>query len=103
MNRSNSDNSSDSNEDEDDEELDDVIISRLRKKATLLKQLGGEVPKEILSVFDNSKTAEDIIAEIEKEIPPDQTDNAIFKQPKPPEIRNKGKIDSFRINFHFYL
>lgn len=33
------------------------------------------MPKEILSVLDNSKTAEDIIAEIEKEIPPDSVDD----------------------------
>lgn len=89
----NSDENSSDDEDEDDEELDDVIISRLRKKATLLKQLGGEVPKEIMSVFDNSKTAEDIIAEIEKEIPADSNEMiTIPSEPKPPEIPNKGKI-----------
>lgn len=66
-------NYSDSDEDKDDEneDLDHVIITRLRKKALLLKELGGVVPKEIVSVLDQSKTAKDIIAEIEKEIPPD--------------------------------
>lgn len=56
-------------DEDNDEEDDDIIIARLRTKALLLKKLGGEVPKEIQGVFDDTKTAEDIIAEIEKEIP----------------------------------
>ncbi|XP_065202431.1 nuclear receptor corepressor 2-like [Planococcus citri] len=88
--------SSDEDEDENDEELDDVIISRLRKKAMLLKQLGGEVPREILSVFDNSKTAEDIIAEIEKEIPADsvQASAEVNNEPEPLDVSNKGNKSS---------
>lgn len=83
---------SDDDEDENDEEFDDIIIGRLRKKAMLLKQLGGEVPQEILSVFDNSKTAEDIIAEIEKEIPADSLggNTELNSELKPFEISKGG-------------
>ncbi len=67
-----------------------------------MKELGGDVPKEIVSVLDQSKTAEDIIAEIEKEIPSDSieeetppvpaTENVESKQ-KWPTIFNNTKIE----------
>lgn len=55
-----------------------VILSRLRSQARVLKELGGEIPDEIRHLIDQSATeaaspcvAEDVIAQIERELPPD--------------------------------
>nr|CAD7407128.1 unnamed protein product [Timema cristinae] len=54
-----------------------IILSRLRSQAKVLKELGGEIPDEIRHLIDMSTSnaspavADNIIAEIEREIPPD--------------------------------
>ena len=55
-----------------------VILSRLRTQARVLKELGGEIPDEIRHLIDQptSETAspivaDDVIAQIERELPPD--------------------------------
>lgn len=60
--------SDEGDEDEEDEDLDDMIIARLREKALLLKNLGGDVPKEMMSILDETKSASDIIDELEREM-----------------------------------
>lgn len=55
-----------------------VILSRLRSQARVLKELGGEIPDEIRHLIDQSASeaaspivADDVIAQIERELPPD--------------------------------
>jgi hypothetical protein len=55
-----------------------VILSRLRSQARVLKELGGEIPDEIRHLIDQSVSeaaspfvADDVIAQIERELPPD--------------------------------
>lgn len=64
--------------DESGETDEGVILSRLRSQARVLKELGGEIPDEIRHLIDQSATeaaspsvAEDVIAQIERELPPD--------------------------------
>ncbi|XP_066999168.2 uncharacterized protein [Anabrus simplex] len=59
-----------------------VILSRLRSQARILKELGGEIPDEIQHLIEPNTTsvssplvAEDVIAQIEKELPPDYKDS----------------------------
>lgn len=78
-------------EEESDEsgETDEVVIlSRLRSQARVLKELGGEIPVEIRHLIDQSASeaaspivAEDVIAQIERELPPDYS-----------KSDNKGKV-----------
>lgn len=69
-NYSDSDEGDEDNDDDDEgeEDLDDMIIARLREKALLLKNLGGDVPKEMMSILDETKSASDIIDELEREM-----------------------------------
>lgn len=69
---SNSASDDDSDDGNDDE---NALLSRLREKAIYLKRLGGVVPDELKSIVDETKTVEDIIAEIENELPPDHVGN----------------------------
>lgn len=64
--------------DESGETDEGVILSRLRSQARVLKELGGEIPDEIRHLIDQSASetaspsvAEDVIAQIERELPPD--------------------------------
>jgi hypothetical protein len=86
-------------EEESDEsgETDEVIIlSRLRSQARVLKELGGEIPDEIRHLIDQSASdaaspivAEDVIAQIERELPPDYSNSD--SKGKDKEVTNKRK------------
>jgi hypothetical protein len=68
--------------DESGETDEGVILSRLRSQARVLKELGGEIPDEIRHLIDQSASevashvaAEDVIAQIECELPPDYSNS----------------------------
>ncbi|GLH14072.1 Uncharacterized protein GBIM_18499, partial [Gryllus bimaculatus] len=57
-----------------------AILSKLRKQACLLRELGGEVPDEVQHLIEPGTSAsplqaDDVIAQIEKELPPDYKTN----------------------------
>ena len=75
-----------------------VILSRLRSQARVLKELGGEIPDEIRHLIDQSVSdsaspvVEDVIAQIERELPPDYVNNDA--KPKEKDISTKKKVQS---------
>lgn len=82
--------------DESGETDEGVILSRLRSQARVLKELGGEIPDEIRHLIDQSASetalpivAEDVIAQIERELPPDYSSSDAKGKVK--EVTNKRK------------
>ncbi|XP_069696596.1 uncharacterized protein DDB_G0284459-like [Periplaneta americana] len=79
-----------------------VILSRLRSQARVLKELGGEIPDEIRHLIDQSvsETAspvvEDVIAQIERELPPDysSTENKVSEKEVPDKKKTQGSSSS---------
>lgn len=77
-----------------------MIIARLREKALLLKNLGGDVPKEMMSILDETKSASDIINELEKEITMPSNNERILPVPGSSAKIASGLLISFYVHLY---
>lgn len=77
-----------------------MIIARLREKALLLKNLGGDVPKEMMSILDETKSASDIINELEKEITMPSNNERILAVPGSSAKITSGWLISFYVHLY---